>query len=742
MEASAAVRPFQQFVVKVHSRCDLACDHCYVYRHRDQSWRDRPRCMARPTVLATAARIAEHAAAHRLKRVGVVLHGGEPLLMGRENLQWAAGELRRALDGVAALDLGMQTNGMLLDAEWCAMLARERVLTGVSLDGDRASHDRHRVRADGTGSHDTVVRAVRLLARPAYRHVFAGLLCTVDVRNDPDAVYEALAELHPPRVDLLLPHATWDHPPPRPHGTHDYADWLITVYERWNAAGRPFGIRLFESIEAAAAGENSFTEALGLGSPDLVVVETDGSIEQADWLKTVAPGAPETGFHVLTHSFDEAATHPGFQRRRPGPDSLCEQCRGCAVVGICGGGLYGHRHRSGHGFDNPSVYCADLFTLVRHVQQAEKPSRHGLTTADFETLTAIDADDTAAVRTLGAAQTSLRRSMLAGLHRAGIGSPAAWEALFALDGPALDTVLADPAVHGWAAHSWTAHARGLMPPDEGRLECIALSAAVFAGRPLELTITVGSGAVVLPSAGRLLLPASASGRSLTFATDGVRVRRADGGAARWQAMPRLEAGDLRMLLADGDFCPPYLLRPVLGMSGGAGQVPRLDTAGTAALRTRFTAAWNLLRRGHARRAHGLAAGVHTVIPLVDDMPEDVPRPPFGAVALHLSASPARLAMSLVREFQHAKFAALHDLYDLAGPGRPALRDAYLRLAVAEAARALPVPGGILAQSHGSLLSALDALAGTERSLSGPGRLLATGIRRAAHALSAPAEVHR
>jgi hypothetical protein len=33
------VRPFDQIVVKIHSRCNLACDHCYVYEHADQGWR-------------------------------------------------------------------------------------------------------------------------------------------------------------------------------------------------------------------------------------------------------------------------------------------------------------------------------------------------------------------------------------------------------------------------------------------------------------------------------------------------------------------------------------------------------------------------------------------------------------------------------------------------------------------------------------------------------------------------------
>lgn len=202
-----------QFVLKVHSRCDLACDHCYVYEHADSSWRGRPRAMAEKAMEKTAARIAEHARAHRLSLVQVVLHGGEPLLAGPIRLRKAAEELYGALDGVCALDLRIHTNGVLLNERFCDLFAELAIKVGVSLDGDKASNDRHRRYADGRSSHPQVLRAVDLLNRPAYRRLFAGLLCTIDVENDPLAVYDALVALRPPRIDFLLPHATWDVPP-------------------------------------------------------------------------------------------------------------------------------------------------------------------------------------------------------------------------------------------------------------------------------------------------------------------------------------------------------------------------------------------------------------------------------------------------------------------------------------------------------------------------------------------------
>src|ERR671917_2662710 len=71
--------PFREFVLKIHSRCDLACDYCYMYELADQTWRLRPRRMPRTIAEQTATRIAEHIHAHRLTRATIILHGGEPL---------------------------------------------------------------------------------------------------------------------------------------------------------------------------------------------------------------------------------------------------------------------------------------------------------------------------------------------------------------------------------------------------------------------------------------------------------------------------------------------------------------------------------------------------------------------------------------------------------------------------------------------------------------------------------------
>ncbi|MFC9507237.1 FxsB family cyclophane-forming radical SAM/SPASM peptide maturase [Streptomyces sp. NPDC057002] len=359
----------RQFVVKVHSRCDLACDHCYVYEHADQSWRGRPRVMSQDVVAQTAARMAEHVIAHRLNTVHLVLHGGEPLLVGHTRLRRIAQEFRSALDGLCRLDLRLQTNAVRLDEQFCEIFRAYDIKVGVSVDGDRTAHDRHRRFADGRGSYDRVVGAVQLLQESRHRNSFAGILCTIDLENDPLRTYETLLALDPPKIDFLLPHATWNTPPPRSGpGATPYADWLITIAEQWFAAGCPVPVRLFDSVLSLLGGGPSLVESMGTDSVELVVVETDGTFEQADSLKIAYPGAPAMGMTVFSHSLDEVAAHPAMRKRRRGIAGLCTSCRSCSVVRMCGGGLYAHRFRAENGFDNPSVFCRDLKKMISYFQ--------------------------------------------------------------------------------------------------------------------------------------------------------------------------------------------------------------------------------------------------------------------------------------------------------------------------------------------------------------------------------------
>jgi len=365
-------RAFREFVLKVHQRCNLACDYCYVYTMGDETWHAKPATMTRDIWKAAAGRIAEHASTHDLTEVRIVLHGGEPLLAGIDRLLTMVEDVQRALPAGCRLRTSLQTNGVLLNEPTLQVLLTSSVEVGVSLDGTPEDNDRHRRWANGRGSHDTVAGALRLLSLTRYRPAFAGLLCTVDVDADPVECYEALLRHSPPTIDFLLPHGNWSRPPPRPAGRSPtpYGDWLVAVFDRWfGAPQQETRIRLLEELINLTLGGASRSEHLGLSPVAVAVIESDGSIEQVDSLKSAYPGASATGLHLFTNSFDEALTHPGIMARQLGRAALCETCLACPVHQICGAGHYAHRYKVGSGFLNPSVYCADLTRLITHVQR-------------------------------------------------------------------------------------------------------------------------------------------------------------------------------------------------------------------------------------------------------------------------------------------------------------------------------------------------------------------------------------
>jgi uncharacterized protein len=355
--------PFRQFILKVHSRCNLSCSYCYVYEMADQSWRALPKRMSRSVAGKAVARIAEHAKRHGLPSVDVILHGGEPLLAGAEWLAGLVGSLRAIVP--ATVNVTLQTNGTLLDRAMLGTLKSLGVKVGVSLDGDADATGRHRTYRNGRNSFDTVARGLDLLQSPEFRDCYSGILCTIDVENDPVTTYEALLKFAPPALDLLLPHANHSSGPPG----SGYASWLISVFERWyHAPGQETRIRLFSELIQLILGHPGEVEGLGLLPSTLIVIDTDGSVKQLDSLSSTYPGAADTGLDIATDSFDDAQDHPTTVARQIGADALAPSCRTCPVMEVCGGGLYPHRYLAGAGFRNPSVYCEDLLTLITHVR--------------------------------------------------------------------------------------------------------------------------------------------------------------------------------------------------------------------------------------------------------------------------------------------------------------------------------------------------------------------------------------
>lgn len=668
--------PFRQFVLKVHSRCDLACDHCYMYEAADRSWRSLPPVMNLEIAAAVGSRIAEHAESNRIGALRIVLHGGEPLLAGVEHLRGIIEALNSQLetmDRPPMVEFLIQSNGVRLDEKFCELFAAFSVRVGISLDGDEVANDRHRRYADGRSSFAKVIAATELLRRPDYRHLYAGVLCTVDIANDPHRVYSTLAAVEPPAVDLLLPHATWDVPPPRPDGVRRpstladpaYARWLQVIHRVWTANGRPFGIRLFDSIESTLRGGPPLTETMGMAPSDLLAIATDGSIEQVDSMRVAFDGAWSTGLNVLSDALDTAAENPLIDARRSGLRDLAKQCRTCPIVAHCGGGLIAHRYDSSlrdssdpvAAFRNPSVYCADLYSLVRGLRGEARPAvgRQAQQLSVREDLLdqlASGFGDASAVSRLNEAEASVNRSVLSAvgprLERLHPTGRHAWSLILELDDVAPDAV-ARAIAHPFFRVSALA---ALHRPAEVRAEVFtgyALAAAAFAGIDTELPVSAGVEYLYLPGICRITAPR--------------------GRAAVGAGKPRDTKQWMRTLSSAG--APDVLLEDMdaaRDVYGGGRPAVRLSSAAVERWRGSFAAARRLIDDAYSEYSSGLATGLRALVP-VKSAPRVIQssathRSAYGAFAIAHPSDDAAFALLLLHEFQHLKLGAVLDLFDL------------------------------------------------------------------------------
>ncbi|WP_239115656.1 FxsB family cyclophane-forming radical SAM/SPASM peptide maturase [Planotetraspora kaengkrachanensis] len=709
MAAGWRPTPFRQFILKIHSRCDLACDYCYVYEMADSSWKNRPKRMPAEVVAAAAERIGEHARAHGLPEVEVILHGGEPLLAGVDFIREIVTLIRSATGEHTRVAVTLQTNATLLNVSYLRLFDELGIKVGVSLDGDQAMHDRSRRFANGRGSHGAVTDALRLLTSPPYRHLFGGLLCTIDLRNDPVTAYEALLEFEPPAVDFLLPHGNWSAPPPgrtpEPEAT-PYADWLIDVFDRWyHTRPQRTRIRMFAEIIHLILGGRSSSEQIGLSPAALVVVETDGGIEQSDFLKSAYDGAPETGLHISRNSFDEALALPMFVARQIGERALSPTCTACTVKRVCGGGLYAHRYREGEGFANPSVYCPDLLHLIGHVRDTVeadirhrrsrrpgsverstmKPNEHRISAATFSALaTGVGGRD--AVSQLRAAQHSKHVLLVRGVmeearvhaHPDAAGARRAYDLLATIQRhhPGIvERVLRHPSVGAWARQAIIALRSGERSAAPGQLAAVAASAAILSGTACDIDVPATEGIVTLPSLGQAVLPPMVETATVQCHTHGAEIAgghaivtipadpRTDGPG--WTGLRDLsaEAGAYALHVVVDDL-DPYR------MPGVANLRERLPADEVGDWQTMLGEAWNILVRHHPQVAEDVSGAINVFTPLVapaQGQTSASSRETFGCIALSIPPDPVTMAVTLAHETQHAKLSALLDLVPLTRP---------------------------------------------------------------------------
>lgn len=251
-------------VIKIASLCNIDCRNCYVYNMGDMGWSRGPKQMSRETCQATAYALAEVAREQKLP-FAVVLHGGEPLLLGVVNLGYLISTFRTALPTECAISI--QTNGILIAQDILNLCAASGVTLSISLDSPRHIHDGNRVGFGGEGTFDKVIEGIqRLRAHPDSGFLFTGLLAVIDPESDPFEVYTFFKNLDPPSVDFIYKDGNHSRLPKgkASPSTTEYGQWMAELLEVYLADDTPIRIRILDDMIKLVMGGVGSKNGVGL----------------------------------------------------------------------------------------------------------------------------------------------------------------------------------------------------------------------------------------------------------------------------------------------------------------------------------------------------------------------------------------------------------------------------------------------------------------------------------------------
>jgi uncharacterized protein len=331
-----AHRDFQIFAKPAGARCNLGCRYCYYLKTADLYPAPQPPRMADDLL---EEYIRQHLATAPGPVVRFSWHGGEPTLLGLSYFRKIADLQNRLRGRNQRVENAIQTNGTLLDADWCRFFAREDFAVGLSLDGPQELHDRYRVTRGGEPTFEQVMRAVTLLTE---HRVPSEILCVVNADNvrHPSEVYRFFKEIGASYITFLpLVEPDADAPggvspvtvPPAAFG-----QFLCTVFDEWvRTDAGTIGVQIFdEAARAAVGGEHAvciFRETCG----DVPVVEHNGDFYPCDHYVDPRHRLGNIREQSLLELL-ECPEQLAFGRAKL--EELPDQCWDCEVLRMCNGG--------------------------------------------------------------------------------------------------------------------------------------------------------------------------------------------------------------------------------------------------------------------------------------------------------------------------------------------------------------------------------------------------------------------
>lgn len=358
------------FILKVASRCNLNCTYCYVYNKEDKSWASRPKLLNDDTLEHIISRIEEHVIASRQRTVGITFHGGEPLLLGPKRFSRYCQLLYDRLSPYVKPTFSIQTNGVLINAEWIKIFETYDIKVGISVDGPQEIHNKFRIDVRGKGSFKEVVKASRLLLSA---NISVTALAVIQLGSSGLDVHRSLVEeLGFKKVNYLLPDLSPSELSSirKNYGNSPCADFLLPILEQWWNSENSVQVLIFEQIARLILGGHSLIDTLGNGPLRFLFIESDGEIEGLDVLKACYNGASGTSNNVARNAFTKVIEENNLLSRIfHGEMKLPDSCSNCTESTTCAGGYIPHRFREDGTFNHSSYWCNDIKLIFSNLRE-------------------------------------------------------------------------------------------------------------------------------------------------------------------------------------------------------------------------------------------------------------------------------------------------------------------------------------------------------------------------------------
>ena len=342
LDSSSTPRAFHVMAKPTGAACNLDCDYCF-FLNKEQLY---PGSTMRMSGDVLEAYLHQYIETQSVPEVTIAWQGGEPMMMGLDFFRGSVEIADRSAPTGTHISYTLQTNGTLLDRDWCSFLRENGFLVGLSLDGPRELHDRYRHDKGGGGTFDRVLKAARLMQE---ERVKFNVLCTVNAANAgrPLDVYRFFRDDLGVRWIQFIPIVErinidgstllqqGDTVTDRSVDQRQWGEFLSAVFDEWLVADvGEVHVNMFESAFASWVGAPAlaciFEETCG----DALALEHNGDLYSCDHF--VEPS------HLLGNITETpmADLIASEQQARFGKDKhagLPSRCRECEVLFACNG---------------------------------------------------------------------------------------------------------------------------------------------------------------------------------------------------------------------------------------------------------------------------------------------------------------------------------------------------------------------------------------------------------------------